>query len=189
MVGKRLTGNTTQEERTTETGRKSQWLNVLTHICSLRAILSTRRCSNRYCDLKEKKKDNCSTCFIDNMCFYISGFGTGSTETGLGFLRSCAVWDSSDLKGKISVIRNHGSVQRLLNREWVNFPGWWGKSTVGAVNAEPFISSYEPDSWRLSKLRSNSLSSRHWTLFPFCLFFPLSLFHTRRQLLCLTWRP
>lgn len=55
-------------------------------------------------------------------CFYISGFGTGRAETGLGFLRSCAVWDSSDLKGKISVIRNHGSVQRLLNPEWVNSP-------------------------------------------------------------------
>lgn len=49
------------------------------------------------------------------MPFYIRGFGTGSAEAG-----PCMVWNWSDLKGKISVIRSQGSAQRLLNREWVN---------------------------------------------------------------------
>lgn len=153
------------------------------------AILTANQCLLQILDIltaryqnRTKKNKNITW----SLLFKWVALGCGNRPHLLG---SSAVWDWSHLKGKIWVIRNHGSAQRLLNHEWVNFPCWREKSTVGAVNAEAFIFPCDADSWRLSRLRSNSLSSRHWTLFPFCLFFPLSLFHTRRQLLCPTWRP
>lgn len=64
-------------------------------------------------------------------------------------------------------------VQALLlpDREQVKFSGWWGRSTAEFLNARAFISPHALDSWRPSKLHSNSLSTRHWTLFPFPSFF------------------
>lgn len=70
--------------------------------------------------------------------------------------------------------RRWASVVRALllpDREQVKFCGWWGRSAAEFLNARAFISPHALDSWRPSKLRSNSLSTRRWTLFPFPSFF------------------